>query len=59
MLHTAGQWIPETGKRSKSALGENSAGESALLARKPPCSAGAPVLPHKTLLYHCARLTVK
>jgi len=32
MLHTAKQWVSETGKRSKSALGGNLAGESNLLA---------------------------
>lgn len=48
MLHTAGQWIPETGKRSKSAPGGNLAGESVLLAHQPLCSAGALVLLHKT-----------
>lgn len=48
MLRTAGQWIPETGNRSKSALGGNLAVQSTLLARKPPCSAGALVLPHET-----------
>lgn len=50
MLHTAVQWIPETGQRSKSAL---------VLVQKPPCSAGALVLVRETSLYHCARLRVK